>query len=89
MLEATEAGCFFGEIACRSGREVILKNVRRIWYWDGAASLSELALSGTKLPGKCKFTVTISSITVLDVIEILDVTDAAAKSIDEVKIWTA
>ena len=35
-------------IGCKDGDEVELKNCRRIWYWNGAASLSELALSGVK-----------------------------------------
>lgn len=89
IIRGEKSGVFFGEVERREGREVVLKNVRRLWYWDGAASLSELALSGVKLPRNCKFTVTVSAITVLDAIEILDVTDAAAKSIDEVAIWTA
>ena len=89
IVRGDRSGVFFGEVEHREGREVVLKNARRLWYWDGAASLSELALSGVKFPRKCKFTVTVTSITILDAIEILDVTDAAARSIDEVAIWTA
>lgn len=33
-----------------------MRNVRRIWYWEGANTLSQLAVDGTQLPDKCKFT---------------------------------
>ena len=89
IIRGDRSGVFFGEIIERNGSEVRIKNCRRLWYWDGAASLSELAVSGTKSPKSCKFTVTVSSITILDAIEILDVTDEAAKSIDGVAVWVA
>lgn len=67
----------------------ILKDARRIWYWDGAASLSQLAIDGTSKPEKCKFPEAVSRIelTSPNGFEILDVTEKAKKSISEVKIW--
>ena len=64
-----------------------LHNARRIWYWEGAASLSQLAKDGTAIPEKCRFTVSVDSITILDAIEIIPCTDKAIKSIEEVKVW--
>ena len=62
-------------------------NARRIWQWFGAASLSQLATTGTSQPEKCKFPCEVSRITLLQVIEILEVTDEAMKSIVSVPIW--
>lgn len=64
-----------------------LTSCRRLWYWDGAASLSQLAAEGVKRPDNCKFTVTVDSIVVLNVIEIIPTTAEAQKSIEDVKVW--
>lgn len=87
IIRADRAGVFFGHIKERRGSEVDLTDVRRIWYWDGACSLSQLATEGTKKPEECKFTVTVPEMTVLGVIEVIPCTDAAVKSIMAVEEW--
>lgn len=89
IVRTYSAGVFFGEIVKRTGKEAVIKNARRLWYWAGAASLSELAQRGTSKPKDCKFPTSVDSITVAEVIEILDVTPEAAASIDSVKQWSA
>ena len=81
------SGVFYGEIEKRDGREITIKNCRRLWFWSGAASLSQLAAEGVKHPGDCKFTVTVKELTVLDVIEIIPCTRAACASIEGVQEW--
>ena len=87
IIRADRAGVFFGTLVRREGQEVELKDCRRIWYWDGAASLSELALSGTNRPDNCNFTVTVPSIEVLGVIEVIPCTEKAIESIEGVEVW--
>lgn len=87
LIRGNRSGVEFGELVSQNGSEVTLKNARRIWYWDGAASLSQLAKDGTSSPSNCKFTVFVDSITILDAIEIIPCTDKAVKSIEEVKVW--
>lgn len=89
IVRTKNAGVFFGKILKRTGGEAVLGNCRRIWFWRGAASLSELATTGTSNPGECKFPPTTENHTVMEVIEIIPVTVAAAKSIDGVKPWRA
>lgn len=69
-----------------AGTIVELINTRRIWYWSGAMSLSQLALEGTQKPNECKFSVEISSIE-LNAIEIVPVTEKAFTNLTSVKIW--
>lgn len=71
IVRGDRSGVFFGELVERNGREVKLENCRRLWYWDGAASISQLAINGTTNPGECKFTVTVPEIEILDAIEII------------------
>ena len=87
IVRADRAGVFYGDIKERNGSEVVMTNVRRIWYWDGAASLSQLATEGTTSPRDCKFTVYVPEMTILGVIEIIPCSDKAVKSIEGVAEW--
>jgi hypothetical protein len=87
IVRTYSAGVFAGYIQSRNGHEVIIRNARRLWYWSGAASLSQLALEGTKKPNDCKFPAEVSCIEVLQAIEIITVTKTAQESIASVKIW--
>lgn len=89
IIRTERAGVFYGEVAERTGQEAVLKNVRRLWYWDGAATLSELATGGTKKPTRCKFTCYVDEMIVLGVIEIIPATKEAQESIEGVAVWTA
>lgn len=88
IVRAISAGVFFGDVIHRDGAEVTILNARRLWYWDGAASLSELATRGTSKPDKCKFPASAPKIIVLGVIEILDVSPEAGAIIDSVPVWS-
>lgn len=88
IVRTHSAGVFSGELESRNGREVVLRNARRIWYWAGAASLSELAMRGTSKPQECKFPVAVDRVELLEAIEILDVTSVARESIEGVPVWT-
>ncbi len=83
------AGVFAGFLESRDGKEVVLTKARRLWRWYGAASLSQLAMEGTKQPKDCKFPVAVDRVELTEAIEILDVTPEAQKSIEEVPVWSA
>lgn len=87
IVRTYSAGVFAGNLESLNGKEVVLKNARRIWYWDGAASLSQLAVDGTSKPDKCKFPCEVPEITLTEAIEIIPCTEKAEKSIKEVSIW--
>lgn len=87
IVRCSRAGVFYGTLSEKEGQEVELKDCRRIWYWDGAASLHQLAAEGTTAPLNCKFTVRLESIVLTEAIEIIPCTDMAIKSIEAVKEW--
>ena len=89
IVRCDRAGVFAGNIKEREGREVTMTNARRLWYWDGAASLSQLAKEGVSKPKDCKFAVTVDEIILLDAIEIIPCTDNAESSIKGVREWRA
>lgn len=87
LIRTYSAGVHVGYLKKREGKEVTLLNTRRIWQWDGAASLSQLALEGVTKPQNCKFTVELPSIELTEAIEILPVSEAAKESIAKVAVW--
>ena len=81
LVRTYSAGVFVGFLEKKEGKEVVLKNARRIWYWEGAASLSELAQEGTCKPDLCKFPCEVDYVLLTEVIEIIPVTEKAKESI--------
>lgn len=92
IIRTYSAGVFFGEVTKQentpAGVIVTIQNCRRIWYWNGAASLSELAMSGVKRDDS-KFSVVVPEMVVAGVIEIIPCTDKAVESIENVPVWKA
>lgn len=88
IVRTYSAGVFAGYLESRSGKEGVIRKARRIWYWSGAASLSQLAVNGTSDPQNCKFPCEVEKIEVTEIIEIIHVTKIAHKSIMGVPIWT-
>ena len=89
IVKTYSAGVFAGYLKSRKGKEVELEKVRRIWYWEGAASLSQLAMEGTSKPENCKFPCEVDYVLLTEAIEILKVTEKAKKSIAGVPVWKA
>lgn len=91
IVRTKYAGVFFAnvEFLDEDNGTAKLTDSRRLYYWQGAATLSQLAQSGTTAPKGCKFPEAVDSQIVREVIEVLDVTEAAAATIDAVPVWKA
>lgn len=87
VVRSDRAGVFFGKIKSRDGDSVTMTDVRKLWYWDGACAVEQLALDGTSAADRCRFTVVVSEMEVLGAIQIIPCTDKAAKSLAEVRVW--
>jgi len=90
IVRGRDCGVHAGEFVSRKGREVVLRNSRRIWYWSGAASLSELAVHGAKNVEACKFGVVIpGDIELLDACEVIPCAAGGAEMIRSCPEWRA
>lgn len=87
MVRTYSAGVFAGYVESRDRTEVVLRNARRIWHWEGAATLSQLATDGTKSPNRCKFPCAVDKVILTEVIEIIFMTEKAKESIESVPVW--
>lgn len=81
------AGVFAGYLKERIGQEATLYQARRLWYWDGASSLSQLAVDGVSKPENCKFPCEVEYVELTNVIEVLPCTAKAQASIGAVTVW--
>ena len=88
IIRTYSAGVFVGYIDRKiKGMERTIYDSRRVWYWDGASSLSQLANEGTKKPGNCKIAQIVSETDLNEVIEIIPCTENAKDNILGVKVW--
>lgn len=87
IIRGDRSGVFFGQIVSRSGQEVKLQNVRKLWYWDGACAVEQLAVDGVTNPNCCKFTVVVPEMVITDAIQILPCSDKARGILSEVRVW--
>jgi hypothetical protein len=88
IVRTNSAGVFSAFVKSLDGDKAELIESRRLWYWDGAASLSQLSQDGVSKPENCKFPQIMPEQTVLGVIEVIPCSDKAKKSIEGVKTWT-
>ena len=87
IVRAKDAGVFFGKIKEKAPGEVTMTDVRKLWYWDGACAVEQLAVDGTNRPNSCKFTVVVPEMVIADPIQIIECSEKAAESLRGVVAW--
>jgi len=87
VIRTYSAGVFYAKVESRKGREAVLLDSKRIHYWDGAASLSQLAMQGVSKPENCRIPCAMKRHEVTEVIEVIDMTVKAKLSLDGVAVW--
>lgn len=87
VIRTYSAGVHVGYLAKRNQKESVLKQAIRIHYWDGAASLSQLAMEGVTKPRNCRFSIPAVEITLTETIEVIPCTEKARLNIQGVKPW--
>lgn len=70
LVRAGSAGVHFGTLEEKDGPEVRLSNARRLWSWNGALSLSEVAQVGIDLKNS-KLSVPVEQIILPTCVEII------------------
>lgn len=90
IIRTYSAGVWFGTIKELESSECVLLKARRLWSWDGANSLSQLAVDGSNKPNNCKFSMAINEecgIYLPQVIEVLPCSEKSITNIENVKEW--
>jgi len=84
IVRTYSAGVFFGYLRRRAGKEVDLVRARRIWYWKGANTLSEIALHGVGAGSKIAEPVTVM---LTEAVEIIECSKEGTANLEEAT-WT-
>ena len=84
IVRTYSAGVHAGTLVQRDGKEVVLENARRIWFWKGANTLHEIALHG--VGDGSKISEPVAQITLTEAIEVITATAAAEKNLS-VAVW--
>lgn len=87
IVRTNRAGVFFGKIKESNKDEVIMNEVRKLWHWDGACAVEQIALEGVKRPDNCKFTVVVPEMTVMEPVQIIPCTNEATEILSKVSVW--
>lgn len=91
VIRSYGAGVFCGYVKERkselNGVNVELVNSRRIYYWSGACSLSQLAVEGLKDITNSKIAMVVPKQTVANVIEIIPMSKVAKTQIEGAILW--
>ena len=87
IIRTYSAGVHAGYLEKKEVKEVTLRKSRRIHYWSGAASLSQMAIDGVNKPNDCRFALELDKIKLTEAIEILYCTEKARDNIHGVPTW--
>lgn len=87
VVRCDRAGVFFGEVVSATNEMIRMRKVRKLWYWEGACAVEQIAVDGVECPEDCKFTVTVDEMVISSPIQIIPATEKAIESIEGVKEW--
>jgi hypothetical protein len=80
IVRTSSAGVHFGYVAERRGKEIDLVRAKRIWNWQGANTLHEVANHGV---GKgSRVSEAVAEITLTEAIEVIGCTSAAVENLE-------
>lgn len=85
IIRCDRSGVFFGTLVSLQGQTAELLNVRKIWYWEDANAVEQVANDGVST--NSKLTVMVDSIIVTDAIQVLPCTDKAITNLESIKEW--
>jgi hypothetical protein len=89
IVRTYSAGGHAGYLKEHKDKQVTLVDSRRLFYWSGAASLSQLALEGVSKPKECKFAMVLPTLILTEAIEIIPCSKAAQACIEGLLVWKA
>lgn len=88
LIRSYAAGVHFGYLLSventLAGQIVVLVKTRRIWSWNGACSISQIAVDGIE---KGNVSMEVKENTIVNVIEIIPLTEKAFANLQKQPVW--
>jgi hypothetical protein len=85
IVRADRAGVFFGQIKEKSKDSVVMTDVQKIHYWDGAAAVEQIATDGVN--DQSRLTVVIDEMEIAGPIQIIPCTQKSYERLKSLKLW--
>lgn len=86
IVRADRAGVFFGQIKSKTPESVIMTDVRKIHYWDGAAAVEQISQDGVD-QSSSRLTITVREMEIDKWIQIIPCTEKAVTNLKGCKEW--
>jgi len=88
IVRDNRAGVHFGTLAAfdATSKSATLTDARKVWFWRGAASCHGLAARGLD-HRESKVCPVVGRVVLLDVVEVVECSDAGASSLRECPEW--
>lgn len=86
IVRADRAGVFFGQIKSKTPDSVVMTDVRKIHYWDGAAAVEQISQDGVN-QSQSRLTVTIREMEIAGPIQVIPCTEKAVTNLKGCKEW--
>jgi hypothetical protein len=83
VVRTYSAGVHLGVVAFRHGTVVGLTDARRLWKWNGAFTLNEVAMNGVSKSGS-RISAPVTMIELTEAIELIPTSEIARASFDNV-----
>jgi predicted oxidoreductase len=87
IVRGIQSGVYFGTLKKNSKDNVVLENVRNLWYYKGANNLSDVATKGISRTDS-KISCVVSEMEFKDIIQIIPCSQKSIESIENADIWT-
>lgn len=87
IVRTDRAGVFFGKIKSKDANSVAMTEVRKIFYWNGAAAVEQIAIEGVSKPNDCKLTVIVAEMEIFAPIQIIPCTEKSVSSLQAIQEW--
>lgn len=87
IVRSDKAGVFFGILKVKNKTELTLTKARKFYYFSGANTVEDLAITGALNKENCKMTVEVSEIIISDYCQILPCSKEAIKQNQSIPVW--
>ena len=87
IVRSNMAGVFFGEVQEIEGSQVLIKNARKIWRWNGANTVEDIANTGVL--SVSKVTVMVDLVLIEKFEQIIPCTEFAITNLTNQPAWKA
>ena len=87
IIRSDRFGVYFAEVESQDENKIVLRNARNIHYWDGAASVLQLAIDPTKLKANTKITVSVDTLSITDSVMVIPCTEVAENFLKNFPVW--